>query len=51
MGSADIDDDLVCDVTEILIILWARLCGERAGAGRAERAVAAAAAPADHEAV
>ena len=39
---AEVDDDLVCDVTEILTSLCVRLYGRRAAAGRANRAVAAA---------
>jgi predicted site-specific integrase-resolvase len=39
---AEVDDDLVRDVTEILTSLCARLYGRRAGATRANRAVAAA---------
>jgi predicted site-specific integrase-resolvase len=39
---ADVDDDLVRDVTEILTSLCARLYGRRAAANRAQRAVAAA---------
>lgn len=39
---AEVDDDLVCDVTEILTSLCARLYGRRAAANRANRAVAAA---------
>lgn len=38
---AQLDDDLVRDVTEILTSLCARLYGRRAGADRAARAVAA----------
>src|SRR5258707_7642387 len=38
---AEVDDDLVRDVTEILTSLCARLYGERAAANRAARAVAA----------
>ena len=40
---AEVDDDLVRDVTEILTSLCARLYGKRAAANRAARAVAAAA--------
>lgn len=40
---AEVDDDLVWDVTEILTSLCARLYGKRAAANRAARAVAAAA--------
>ncbi|HUZ25767.1 MAG TPA: IS607 family transposase [Streptosporangiaceae bacterium] len=39
---AEVDDDLVRDVTEILTSLCARLYGRRAAASRAARAVAAA---------
>ena len=39
---AEVDDDLVRDVTEILTSLCARLHGRRAAANRAARAVAAA---------
>ncbi|WP_346535931.1 IS607 family transposase [Micromonospora sp. DPT] len=39
---AEVDDDLVGDVTEILTSMCARLYGRRAAANRAERAVAAA---------
>ncbi|MBM0240389.1 IS607 family transposase [Micromonospora sp. ATA32] len=39
---AEVDDDLVRDVTEILTSLCARLYGRRAAANRASRAVAAA---------
>jgi putative resolvase len=39
---AEVDDDLVRDVREILTSLCARLYGRRAGANRASRAVAAA---------
>ena len=39
---AEVDDDLVRDVTEILTSLCARLHGRRAGANRAQRAVEAA---------
>ena len=37
---AEVDDDLVRDVTEILTSLCARLCGKSAAANRAARAVA-----------
>jgi predicted site-specific integrase-resolvase len=50
VDSAEIDDDLVRDMTEMLTSMCARLYGKRAGANRAERAVAAAADAADHEA-
>ena len=39
MDPAEVDDDLVRDVTEILTSLCARLPGRRAAAGRAARAV------------
>ena len=39
---AEVDDDLVRDVTEILTSLCARLYGRRAAANRARRAIAAA---------
>ena len=39
---AEVDDDLVRDVTEILTSLCARLYGQRAAANRAARAMAAA---------
>jgi predicted site-specific integrase-resolvase len=51
VDSVEIDDDLVRDMTEVLTSWCARLYGERAGAGRAERAVAAATEAADHVAV
>jgi predicted site-specific integrase-resolvase len=38
---AEVDDDLVRDVTEILTSLYARLCGRRAAANRARRAAEA----------
>ena len=41
-GPADVDDDLVRDVTEILTLLCARLYGQRAAVTRARRAVEAA---------
>jgi predicted site-specific integrase-resolvase len=44
---AEVDDDLVRDVTEILTSLCARLYGRRAAANRASRAVAAATADED----
>jgi putative resolvase len=44
---AEVDDDLVRDVTEILTSLCARLYGKRAAANRASRAVAAATAEDD----
>jgi predicted site-specific integrase-resolvase len=42
---AEVDDDLVHDVTEILTSLCARLYGRRAAANRAQRAVTAATEP------
>ena len=42
MDPAEVDDDLVRDVTEILTSLCVRLYGRRAAADRANRAVAAA---------
>ncbi|MEU4482740.1 IS607 family transposase [Micromonospora sp. NPDC023966] len=42
VDSAEVDDDLVRDVTEILTSLCARLYGRRAAANRARRAVEAA---------
>jgi predicted site-specific integrase-resolvase len=44
---AEVDDDLVHDVTEILTCLCARLYGRRAAADRARRAVDAATGPGD----
>ncbi|RQX00973.1 hypothetical protein DLJ59_19370 [Micromonospora inaquosa] len=38
----EVDDDLVCDVIEILTSLCARLSGRRAAANRARRVVEAA---------
>ncbi len=43
IDSAEVDDDLVRDMTEILTSMCARLYGKRAAADRAKRAVAAAA--------
>jgi predicted site-specific integrase-resolvase len=43
LDSAGVDDDLVCDMTEILTSMCARLCGKRAAAHRAKRASTAAA--------
>lgn len=43
VDSAEVDDDLVRDMTEILTSMCGRLDGKRAAAGRARRAVAAAA--------
>ena len=44
VDSAEVDDDLVRDMTEVLTSMCARLSGKRAAANRAKRAVAAAAA-------
>ena len=44
VDSAEVDDDLVRDVTEILTSMCARLYGKRAAQNRAKRALAAAAA-------
>ncbi len=41
VGPAEVDDDLVRDVTEILTSLCARLYGRRAAKKRAERIAAA----------
>ena len=49
VDSAEVDDDLVHDMTEILTSMCARLYGKRAAANRAQRAMTAAAA-ADYEA-
>ena len=43
VDSAEVDDDLVRDMTEILTSMWARLYGKRAAQNRAKRALAAAA--------
>lgn len=43
VDSAEVDDDLVRDVTEILTSMCARLYGKRAAQNRAKRALAAAA--------
>lgn len=43
VDAAEVDDDLVRDITEILPSMCARLYGTRAAANRAQRAVAAAA--------
>jgi predicted site-specific integrase-resolvase len=42
VDSAEVDDDLVCDMTEILTSMGARLYGNRAAQNRAKRALAAA---------
>jgi predicted site-specific integrase-resolvase len=43
VDSAEVDDDLVRDMTEILTSMCARLYGKRAAQNRAKRALAAAA--------
>ena len=43
VDTAEVDDDLVRDMTEVLTSMCARLYGKRAAANRAKRAVAAAA--------
>ncbi|WP_204080547.1 IS607 family transposase [Mycobacterium riyadhense] len=50
VDSAEVDDDLVRDITEILTSMCARLYGKRAAANRAQRAVAAAARAGEDEA-
>jgi predicted site-specific integrase-resolvase len=45
MDAAEIDDDLVRDVTEMLTSLGARLYGKRAAANRARRMMEAGTAP------
>jgi predicted site-specific integrase-resolvase len=50
VDSAEVDDDLVRDMTEILTSMCARLYGKRAAANRAKRAVAAGAHDGDREA-
>lgn len=47
VDSAEVDDDLVRDMTEILTSMCARLCGKRVAANRARRGVAANADAAD----
>ncbi len=49
VDSAEVDDDLVRDMTEILTSMCARLYGKRAAENRTKRALAAAAGE-DHEA-
>lgn len=49
VDSAEVDDDLVRDMTEILTSMCARLYGKRAAANRARRAIAAAADTTDRE--
>ena len=43
VDSAEVDDDLVGDMTEIVTSMCARLCGKRAAQNRARRAITAAA--------
>ena len=43
VDTAEVDDDLVRDMTEILTSMCARLCGKCAADNRAKRALAAAA--------
>jgi predicted site-specific integrase-resolvase len=43
VDAAEVDDDLVGDMTEILTLMCAPLCGKRAAENRAKRALAAAA--------
>jgi predicted site-specific integrase-resolvase len=50
VDAAEVDDDLVRDMTEILTPMCARLYGKRAAENRAKRALAAAAASEDAEA-
>jgi predicted site-specific integrase-resolvase len=50
VDSAEVDDDLVRDMTEILTSMCARLYGKRAAANRAQRALAAAADAGEREA-
>lgn len=50
VDSAEVDDDLVRDMTEILTSMCARLYGKRAAANRAKRAMTAAAASDDEAA-
>jgi predicted site-specific integrase-resolvase len=50
VDSAEVDEDLVRDMTEVLTSMCARLYGKRAAANRAKRAVAAAADAGDFEA-
>jgi predicted site-specific integrase-resolvase len=49
VDSAEVDDDLVRDMTDILTSMCARLYGKRAAANRAARAVAATAVGGDRE--
>jgi predicted site-specific integrase-resolvase len=48
---AEVDDDLMRDLTEILTSFCARLYGKRSAADRAERMVAAAAVGPEQDAV
>jgi predicted site-specific integrase-resolvase len=50
VDSAEVDDDLVCDMTEVLTRMCARLYGRRAAGNRAKRTVAAAAGAGGREA-
>jgi predicted site-specific integrase-resolvase len=50
VDSAEVDDELVGDMTEILTGMCARLYGKRAAANGAKRAVAAAADAGEREA-
>jgi len=50
VDAAEVDEDLVRDMTEIPTSMCARLCGKRAAENRAKRALAAAAATEDAEA-
>jgi predicted site-specific integrase-resolvase len=50
VDSAEVDDDLVRDMTEMLTSMCARLYGKRAAANRAQRSVAGAADPREREA-
>jgi predicted site-specific integrase-resolvase len=50
IDSAEVDDDLVRDMTEILTSMCARLYGKCAAANRAKRAVAVAADAGEREA-
>jgi predicted site-specific integrase-resolvase len=47
VDTAEVDDDRVRDMTEVLTSMCARLYGKRAAANRARRALAAAAAHAE----
>lgn len=49
VDSAEVDDDLVRDMTEILTSMCARLYGKRAAANRARRAIAATANTTDRQ--